>query len=183
MIWFLAAAGVLALIVAGLTILGLSLPREHQAAVSARFPTAAAELWRLVADFDARARWRSDVKRIERAPDVNGHPVYVEVGRHGPLPLEVAESIPEKRLVLRIADVKLPFGGSWIHEFSADADGTVLTITEDGHIENPLFRALARYVFGYHATLETVLKQLGRHCGADVHLRRITYLTNAHGSR
>ncbi len=36
-----------------------------------------------------------------------------------------------------------------------------LTITERGEIYNPIFRVFARFVFGYTATMETYLKQLG----------------------
>jgi hypothetical protein len=38
--------------------------------------------------------------------------------------------------------------------------GTQLTIIEDGVIRNPVFRCMARYVIGYHATMDDYLKRL-----------------------
>ena len=38
-----------------------------------------------------------------------------------------------------------------------------MTITERGEIRNPIFRAVARFVFGYGATMETFLAELAAH--------------------
>jgi len=68
------------------------------------------------------------------------------------------ESIPPKRLVSRIADTNLPFGGSWTYEITDDiADRTVLTITEDGDVYNPIFRFASRFVMGQTATIDRYL--------------------------
>jgi hypothetical protein len=40
-----------------------------------------------------------------------------------------------------------------------------VTITERGEIRNPIFRAVARYVFGYGATMEAFLDELRAHIG------------------
>ena len=52
------------------------------------------------------------------------------------------------------------------HELSfIDGDGTRLKITENGTISNLLFRFMARFLFGYTATLETYLIDLGAEFG------------------
>jgi hypothetical protein len=67
---------------------------------------------------------------------------------------ERVETIAPKRLVNRIADPKLPFGGSWTYEIAPNAHGTELTITENGEVYNPLFRFVSRFVMGHAATIE-----------------------------
>ncbi len=37
--------------------------------------------------------------------------------------------------------------------------GSRVTITERGEIYNPIFRTLARFVFGYTSTMETCLEK------------------------
>jgi len=67
---------------------------------------------------------------------------------------------PPRVLVARIADPKLPFGGTWTYEITPDAGGSRLTITENGEIYNPLFRFMARFIFGYEGTIQSYLSSL-----------------------
>jgi hypothetical protein len=68
-------------------------------------------------------------------------------------------------MVTRIADQGLPFGGRWTYELAPSNAGTRVVITEDGEIYNPIFRFMARFVFGYAGTLETYLSQLQARMG------------------
>ncbi len=43
--------------------------------------------------------------------------------------------------------------------------GSLVTITEDGEVYNPLFRFLSRYVFGYAATMDSFLARLAKSLG------------------
>jgi hypothetical protein len=79
--------------------------------------------------------------------------------------MEHVERQPPRRLVTRIADADLPFGGTWTFELAPEEGGTRVTITERGEIRNPIFRAVARYVFGYGATMEAFLDELRAHIG------------------
>ena len=81
--------------------------------------------------------------------------------------------MPQKRLVLKIADPNLPYGGTWTHELAEDGAGTVVAVTERGEIYNPIFRAMARLFFGYHSTMEKTLRQLGKHFGEETAPRRV----------
>lgn len=73
---------------------------------------------------------------------------------------EIVEQVPPRRLVTRVADPDLPYGGTWTFELAPEAPGTRLTITERGQVHNPIFRVLARFVFGYAATMESYLDEL-----------------------
>jgi hypothetical protein len=76
---------------------------------------------------------------------------------------ERVETIAPKRIVNRIADPKLPFGGGWIYEIEPSGNGTELTITENGEVYNPLFRFVSKFVMGHTATIEKYQRDLAAH--------------------
>jgi hypothetical protein len=160
--WFLIVLAMLVAIPLLLGAAGFLVPRQHQTTRNIELRQSPEAVWSAVSDFAAGPTWRKDLHRVERGEDRNGHPVWIEVSRSGRLPLEVVESIPPARLMTRIADQNLPFGGTWTWEITATEKGCTVRITEDGEIHNPIFRFLARFVFGYHSTIETYLRSLGR---------------------
>jgi hypothetical protein len=74
-------------------------------------------------------------------------------------------SLPPGKLIVRIADPQLPFGGTWTYEITPLSSGSSLRIREDGEIYNPVFRVLARFVFGHSATIDAYLKSLAKKFG------------------
>jgi uncharacterized protein YndB with AHSA1/START domain len=104
--------------------------------------------------------WRPEVARYDVVSE-GPHRKWIEYGRHGEkMTYEVVESHPPQRLITRIADPHLPFGGSWTYVITPTAGGSSLTITEDGEIHSAVFRFVARYVQGYTATLDKYLDAL-----------------------
>ena len=71
---------------------------------------------------------------------------------------EVAEESAPSRLVTRIADKNLPFGGTWTYEIEPAEGGCVLRITERGEIYNIIFRFVARFFLGYASSMESYLR-------------------------
>ncbi len=166
--WVLIAVGSLIALGVVAVAVGALLPQGHVASRTARFKQSPDVLWQTIADIAASPSWRPDVKSVERLPDSNGHEMWREVGKYGqPMPMETIESIAPRRLVRRIADPKLPFGGTWTFEIAPANGGSTVTITENGKIYNPFFRFMARFVLGYTATMETYLKALGKKFGED----------------
>ena len=157
-------------IVAVITVYGMTLPKAHAAASMARYKASPEALWAVISDFPGLVTWRRGVTAVERQPDRNGMPVWlVHDGSHA-MPLVVAETEPGRWLKTIIPpDAQLPFGGAWAWQISPADEATVVTIIEEGEIYNPLFRALADLVFGYHATLNETLEDLGRKFGEEVH--------------
>lgn len=153
--------------------IGLVLPKEHVAASRIVLNQSPDAVWNVLADWERWPGWNKSVTRMERAGDVEGNPVWVMHSSHGELPLAVEELTPPRRIVTRIVGNKLPFGGIWTYEIEPAAGGCRVTITENGEVYNPLFRFLAKTVFGYHATLEGVLKSLGQKFGESQRLERI----------
>jgi len=165
--WILIIAAVVIGIPLILSLIGLTLPKGHIASREARYGQSAETIWQTMTDFANWANWQPGTKSVERAADLNGHPVWVQVSRTGRMPLEVVEFTPPKKMVTRIADDKLPFGGTWTWEITPVDGGCKLRITEDGEIYNPFFRFMARFIFGYHGTMEGYMKALGKKFGEE----------------
>lgn len=167
--WIALAVGLLAGLVALIALAGSLLPRRHVAVRRARFRQPPATVWETLADPLASASWRGDLRAVERLPDREGRLVWREVDRKGEaLTLELVSDQPPVRRVVRIADPGLPFGGTWTYELEPATDGVQVTVTENGDVPNPVFRFLARYVFGHGGTMTAYLRQLGSRFGETV---------------
>jgi uncharacterized protein YndB with AHSA1/START domain len=158
--WILIIGVTMAIIVAGAALIGARLPLRHSATRRAQFTAPVESVWRAITDVEAFPSWRSDVKSVTLLPDDKGRKRWVEDTRSGRIPLVVERSDPPRQLVVRIDDPELPFGGTWTYDVAAIPGGSTLTITEDGEIYNVLFRFMARFVFGYEATMLAYLDAL-----------------------
>jgi hypothetical protein len=143
-------------------IIGLLLPKSHVAARSLALHRAPEEVFRLISDVKAAPAWRPDVQNVELLEPVSGHICFREKGKNGALTMEIVESNSPSRMVTRIAEAGLPFGGIWIFDIAPTADGSRLNITERGEIYNPLFRFVSRFILGYKRTLNTYLQNVSR---------------------
>lgn len=164
--WVWIVLAVLAGTVALAAGIGALLAPDHVAARRAIIPRPPAEVWARITDFANVPSWRSDLSRIDLEP---GTPItFVEHTDQGKVRMQVEESLPEQRMVVRIADPSLPFSGSWTFELAAKDGGTELVITERGAIANPIFRLLAKVFFDPGATANRYLVDLGKSFGATV---------------
>lgn len=172
--WTLIILGIPIALVLASVLIGMMVPKDHSAASRARYDQPAEVIWTAITGFSDMPSWRPGIQKVEHGQDRNGHPVWIEVSKFGPMPMEVEIFEPPHRMVLRIADEKLPFGGSWTYVIdAAEQGGATLTITEDGVIHNPLFRFLSRFVFGYHGTQQAYLRALGAKFGEPVTVERV----------
>lgn len=130
--WVLWIAGSLGVIVAVVAIIGARLPVKHTASRTAHIP----------------------------APPPALYSTIVELTRSSDVPVRLEREEPPSLLVARIADPKLPFGGTWTYRIAGAAAGSDLTITEDGEVYNPIFRFMSRFVFGHHATMDQFISKL-----------------------
>ena len=159
--------GVVVLLLA-VQIIGMLLPREHLAASRTRYEQPREAVWAAITDHASMTEWRADLTSVERLGDEGGKPMWREHSSFGPMTLRVDVAEAPSRYVTTIADPALPFGGSWTYEIEEDGEGSVLTITEDGFIEPGFFRFLARFVFGYNATKDQYMVDLGTKFGETV---------------
>jgi uncharacterized protein YndB with AHSA1/START domain len=160
--WLIIAALTVAGIVMIAALIGFLLPRSHRASREQVFAAPPEALWSAITNVDAFPQWRSDITRVQVLPDRDGQRMWIEEGRSGKMTFVVESSDPPRRLVTRIADPKLPFGGTWTYDITPSNGGSRLTITEDGEIYNPLFRFVARFILGYDGTIGSYLGALGK---------------------
>jgi hypothetical protein len=158
--WSCRIVGGLVAMIAAVWLIGSQLPVEHHASMSAEYEHPPEVVWAVISDFTASPTWRSAVDTVNRLPDRNGRPSWRETGSYGSMALELEEHLPPLRMVTRITDPDLPFGGRWTYELEPLARGSRLTITENGEIYNPAFRFLSRFVFGYTETMDRYLEDL-----------------------
>ncbi len=156
-----------------LYVAGLFIPVAHVASSSVRLRQSVDSIWRTVRALEESASWWPTVSAMERLPDKDGREVWLQRQITGDLAMEVMESTEPVRLVMRIADDRLPFGGTWTYEIHEEAGGSRITITEDGEIYSPFFRVMSRFFFGYHATQESYLTALSKRFGETPTIERI----------
>lgn len=137
----LIAVGVLAGLVGLVALIGAFRPRTHVAVHEVVLGASPDRVWREIADVERQPEWVPEITKVERLDDRDGQPSYREyVGRFAATTV-VTASDPPRRLVKEILPGG-PFFGSWTWVLAPDGEGTRLTITEQGTVPNPLFRAM-----------------------------------------
>lgn len=159
--------GAIAVIGAVAALVGSRLPRSHRASGECLLAASPELLWRTLTDIGAFPSWRHDLKRVQRLPDRDGRTAWVEEGRSGKMTFVFERMDAPHVLVSRIADPDLPFGGTWTCEITPTSNGSLLRITETGEIYNPLFRFMARFIFGHGGTINAYLSALEKKFGAS----------------
>src|SRR5262252_7904066 len=134
--------------------IGAMLPEAHVARRTALVHRAPDAVWAIMTDFAALPSWRPGLKSVEMLPPHDGHIVFREDASYGKVTFEVDEQRAPNKLVTRIADDALPFGGRWIFELVPEGDATRVTITEEGKVKSAFYRFFSRFVFGYDGTLD-----------------------------
>lgn len=158
--WLLIIGGSLAALVVIVLVVGYSLPVSHVASRTVEIAAPPERVWQTITDVSSMPQWRSGLKSAEVVRQTSAGPVWREVSGDGTITFETIESVPQRRLVTRIADKSLPFGGSWTYELEPSVSGTRLAIREDGEVYNPVFRLASRFVMGHHATIDKYLASL-----------------------
>ena len=158
--WLMIIGGVLVALIAVVLAVGYSLPVKHVAAQSADLPAPIDRVWTTITDVASVPQWREGVKSSEIVGQGPAGPDWREVSGDGTITFETVESVPPRRLVTRIADKSLPFGGTWTYDLQPTTTGTRVTIREDGEVYNPVFRVVSRFVMGHDATIKKYLTSL-----------------------
>ena len=158
--------GILVAVVLIVVVIGYSLPVKHQVSREAILPATPAQVYGAITNVGAFPKWRSRVTSVDVLPSVNGKRSFLERGSDGAILFVVDDEVPDRRLVTRIADPSLPFGGTWTFEITPATSGTTLRITEDGDVYNPIFRFMSRFVFGHSASIDGYVADLKKHLAA-----------------
>jgi hypothetical protein len=161
--WVLLIVAGLALVVAIVALAGAMLPRDHHATRQARYRQKPEAVYFVLA---GPVDWRSDIKASGSLPERDGRKQWWEQDSHGhKVAYELVEDKMPSRRVTRIAEKNLAFGGTWTVDIFPSAEGSTVRVTEDGEIHNVIFRFMARFFFGYTASIEGLLRDLGHRFG------------------
>lgn len=169
----LLAIVILLVVLVVMAVIGSFIPRDHVAGSSIALQQPPDSVWRVVRNQDDVPQWwpamRSSVHRV----GADGRDRWEQALSGNKMTFVIEADEPPRRLVTRIEpEPGAPFGGSWTFEIAPDGAGSRVTVIERGWIANPIFRFLARFVFGYHRTQESYLLALGKRFGKPVVITR-----------
>jgi hypothetical protein len=155
--WLLYIPAALIVLLLIITLIGLMLPEAHHATRMAQFRQSPEKIF---ATITGPQDWRGVT--VSELPHDGGPRRWREQsGRHA-ITFEETASDPPRLYRSRIIDKNLPFSGTWTWEITATDDGCTCRITEDGHVHNPFFRFVSRFILGHTTTIEDYLNALGK---------------------
>jgi uncharacterized protein YndB with AHSA1/START domain len=164
--WVLIVAALVVGVAVLFLVVGLLRPSRHVASTRATYAQPPDVVWATLSDFARWAEWNPEVKSVERLPDRNGHAMLNVVGSWGAAPTELLVVEPPVRL--HTAMDAGSFRGGWRYELApAPGGGTLLTVTEEGEVLNPVFRAFMIF-HDNHATMMAFHHALARRLGGSV---------------
>ena len=157
----------LALLVGLIAAVGYMLPKGHRASRTVVYTAPPAAVFAAITDFAKLPEWRTGITSVELLSDDGRGARFREHGKDGVIAYRVERREPDLKLVTRIDDASLPFGGTWTFDLAAAPGGTSLTITEDGEVYNPIFRVMSKTIFSPYTTIDTYQADLRRRLDAS----------------
>jgi len=92
-----------------------------------------------------------------------------ETTRHGKtITYELLDRMPPWSVKRRISTENLPYSGTWTFSLRANDGITIVQITEDGQVYNPVFRFVSRFILGQTHTMDAYLRALGKATGQEI---------------
>ncbi len=162
--WLIIIVAIVLGLGAVLFVVGSLRPKDHVAAITVRIAAPDSAVWAVVTAFEKMPEWFGEVKSVERIADVDGKPAYHERYGGGWLMTTVMRERVENRKLVREILPGGAFSGSWTFELAPDGAATRLTMTERGHVENPMFRAMMMFADNTK-TMRQYVAALGRKLG------------------
>jgi hypothetical protein len=156
--WVVILILVVLAVIAVVYLIGYSMPVKHKASITLKLKAPPEEVWNILTDYKSYPTWRSGLENVE-SPDAKH---WTEFSKHGTIQYEAEVFQPHDFFVTRIKNKDLPFGGSWSYELRREGSGTLLQITENGEIYNPIFRFMSKYMIGHEITLKEYAMDISR---------------------
>ena len=164
-ILLIALAGVVLLAIS-VVVIGSLLPKQHVVSRSASYRAPPERLFSLIA---GPQDWRPDILRCEILPVVDGREWSRETTRNSEtITYELLDRVSPRSVKRRIATENLPYSGTWTYSLEANDGMTIVRITEDGQVYNPVFRFVSRFILGHTRTMDAYLRALGKATGQEV---------------
>jgi hypothetical protein len=158
------------LLVISVVLIGSLLPKQHVVSRSASYRATPEHLFSLIA---GPQDWRPDIQRYEALPVVHGREWTRETTRDGrTITYELLGRVPPRSVKRRIATENLPYSGTWTYSLEANDGMTIVRITEDGQVYNPVFRFVSRFILGHTRTMDAYLRALGKATGQEIEVKQ-----------
>ena len=159
--YILIVLGVILLIPAIAWIIGMALPQSHNVTIFQQFNISAEGIFMKITDIRNFPEWRSNVERVEFLNENERNPLWREYySNEDPLSFRIIDQEESRSLTTEIADENLPFGGRWTYTLESEGESTLLTITENGEVYNPIFRFVSTYIIGHDTTIKQYMADL-----------------------
>ncbi len=165
MYWILFVMGTVVALVVAVLVGGLVTPRAHSASRVVALNASPHVVWALVRDVARYAEWRDGVRESVIVDTDQTQLRWRETTSRGSMTFGVVRDEAPNVFAARILDEDLPFSGEWTWQLTPHLQGTRLRITEQGTIDNVLFRFLAAQVFGYHRSIDAFIEALAKRLG------------------
>lgn len=160
--WILLGVFVVTAVLFIVVLVGAMLPKGHSVSRTVQVPMEPDALFTRLSDVSRYQSWRPDVTSLQRLPDKNGMPAWIEETGGTKIPMRFERMERPSLLVARIDSSQLPFGGAWTYRIAPAPGGSQLTLTEDGEVSNVIFRFMSKFVFGHYATMDGFIRNLRR---------------------
>lgn len=170
MTYALIVVGVIVALLIAVPLIGYLLPVKHVAGVRAVLDCSVDRLWQRLATFTEYPSWRRGIAQVITTSDSN----WKEVDQRGEAVMyETVELLPNRRLVRRIADKDLPYGGTWTIELAElGPQKTQVDISEAGEVYNPIFRFVSKFITGRHGSMSAFMEDLAKIEGATAQIEK-----------
>jgi hypothetical protein len=157
------------LLAISVVVIGSLLPKQHVVSRSASYRVPPERLFSLIA---GPQDWRPDILHCEALPAVDGREWTRETTRNGEtITYELLDRVAPRSVKRRIATENLPYSGTWTYSLEANDGITIVRITEDGQVYNPVFRFVSRFILGHTRTMDAYLSALGKATGQEVEVQ------------
>jgi hypothetical protein len=152
---------VIVIAIGSAAVMGSRLPVDHTAIAAETIPASQQRVWQLITNVTSQPKWRTGLKEVTPMAPKGDAPCWTEIQGSMTMPLCAEISEAPTRRVVRIADPKLPFGGTWTYLLEpAGADSTRVTIVEQGTTRPAMWRFVEHYVSGEDVQIRQYLADL-----------------------
>jgi uncharacterized protein YndB with AHSA1/START domain len=143
-------------------IAGSLIPREHTAVATVQLAAPIDEVYDVISDYDTLHHWAPDTTPLEQLADDSGHRVYRR-SQGDAMVFTLLEERRPSRLVIQNNAEPPVYGGTWTWSLAPSQLGTEATLTEDGWVAPPLFRAIMTLARWHDHTIVAHTTALKRH--------------------
>jgi ribosome-associated toxin RatA of RatAB toxin-antitoxin module len=125
---------------------GLFLPKSHKITKTLFLKYDPENIWVYITNVEHYPKWRPSVKKVEvvstNPAGLTSWQEFYRFNRH--TMFQVTEANPYTDLIIKTADKESYYYNKWSINIKEAENGSLLTITEEGEISNPLFRSIAK---------------------------------------